>query len=284
MQKNKADLLLLTRFIVHKLFLFKIGLYTFNEQSHNRIKETERRRKMRKKLLCILPITGVLLLTGCARGNQLDNQRLSGQQDTIPSPAASFVPPTPSVVPTPTPVPSASEPPTPVPSTPAPSTPAPQTPKPTPPAEERLIKAQTPIKDAGDNRVTNIKLCAKTLNGYIIRPGEVFSFNQAVGKRTAAKGYKEAPVIIEKKREIAVGGGVCQVSSTLYTAARDYGLTILERHAHAKPVAYTAQGNDAAVSYGQLDLQFRNNTDVTLKIKTSVGQYVTVSLYRVNNE
>lgn len=216
---------------------------------------------MRLLLCLLLPL---VLLAGCSSAGDPGD----GQGNPINLTTSETPPPTVSPTPLPTPT-----------ETPAPT--EEPTPEPTP-AEQRLIRAQTTILDTSDARMHNIRLCAQKLNGTLIEPGADFSFNQTIGPRTAERGYQIAPVIVEKRKEMGHGGGVCQVSSTLYIAARDYGLTITERHEHGKPSAYTKPGDDAAVSYGGYDLRFHNNTDKLLKIKTSVGKYVTVSLYQVN--
>lgn len=100
--------------------------------------------------------------------------------------------------------------------------------------------------------------------------GETFSFNQIVGKPTTERGYQEANVIIDKKKARGIGGGNCQVSSTLYNAVLNLpNLVVLERHEHGKDVTYVPEGKDAAVSYGSLDLKFRNDTEYDICIKAS---------------
>lgn len=132
----------------------------------------------------------------------------------------------------------------------------------------------TKILDTDPDRVNNLQLCARTLDGVTVEPGQIFSFNDTVGKRTSQKGYEEAKILVEDKCEYAVGGGVCQISSTLYNAAKDAGMEIVERHSHSKDVHYVEKGNDAAVSWGSLDFKFRNvlTNPITLKIKVENGQ------------
>ncbi len=220
-----------------------------------------------KIAICLICI---LLLAGCTRsGTELQKQ--SQLSSETPPPVTSHAPSVtqmPTQAPTPTPAPTA-----------VPTTQPTQAPQPT---EEFLITAQTHIDDQTNNRMHNIQLCADKLNGYIVGPGDTFSFNEAVGARTPEKGYRKAPIIIEKKKEMGYGGGVCQVSSTLYQAARDAGFPIIERHEHGKPITYTEKGDDAAVSYNGYDLKFRNSSDKTLKIKTAVGDSMSVSLYLIS--
>jgi len=125
-----------------------------------------------------------------------------------------------------------------------------------------LGQAQTDIIDQDEDRIHNISLASQNLNGYVLKSNEVFSFNEVLGDRTEEKGYRDAAVIVKGKKEEDCGGGVCQVSTTLYQAAQNAGMTILERNSHQKEVPYAAQGEDAAVNYGSLDLRFKNNLGV----------------------
>ena len=121
------------------------------------------------------------------------------------------------------------------------------------------------------NRNTNLKLACKALNGKIIRPGETFSYNAALGERTQDKGYKPAGAYIAGKTVDTVGGGICQVSSTLYYACLKADLEIVERYAHGYTVSYMPYGMDATVSWGTLDYKFKNNTDYPIRIEASVS-------------
>ena len=107
-------------------------------------------------------------------------------------------------------------------------------------------------------RAHNIRLAAKTLNGVTLAAGESFSFNAGTGARTAANGYREAPIIKEGEYIPGVGGGVCQVSTTLYNAALLAGLTVTEHHAHSLPVGYVEPSFDAMVSGRSCDLKLKN--------------------------
>ncbi|MGE5633085.1 MAG: VanW family protein [Caulobacteraceae bacterium] len=128
----------------------------------------------------------------------------------------------------------------------------------------------TSILDDSDNRVNNILLAVDEIDGTKLSPGEVFSFNGTVGSRTASDGYKKARIILKGKKDYGRGGGVCQVSSTLYSAAKDAGLQIVERHPHSKHVPYISKGMDATVIYGQKDLRFRNNKPYSIVIDARV--------------
>lgn len=116
------------------------------------------------------------------------------------------------------------------------------------------------------NRTTNLEVSAKAVDGTILMPGEVFSFNEIIGKATRAKGYRNAKIFINGREVDGMGGGICQLSSTLYNAADFAGLKIVERHPHSKRVEYVKVGRDAATAYRGVDLKFENNTDAPVKI------------------
>ena len=120
-------------------------------------------------------------------------------------------------------------------------------------------------------RYTNIKLAAGSINNIVIWPDEVFSFNEVVGPRTPERGYLPAPVILQGGGGIQYGGGVCQVSSTLFNAASKAGIKIIERHQHTKPVSYVPKGKDATVSYDDLDLKFINDRSGPVTIKSGIA-------------
>ena len=121
------------------------------------------------------------------------------------------------------------------------------------------------------NRNTNLKLACKALNGLLIRPGETFSYNEALGERTTAKGYKPAGAFMAGKTVETVGGGICQVSSSLYYACLKADLEIVQRTNHGFVVSYVPYGMDATVSWGTLDFKFKNNTDYPIRIEASVS-------------
>ncbi|MBC8139337.1 MAG: VanW family protein [Fibrella sp.] len=115
-------------------------------------------------------------------------------------------------------------------------------------------------------RDTNIALAVEDINGTLLSPGETFSLNEVVGRRTKAKGYKEAPVFVNAKKVPGVGGGVSQVTGTLFNAAALAGLDIIQVNPHSRPVAYLPLGRDATVAYGSKDLRFKNDTDAPVYI------------------
>lgn len=127
------------------------------------------------------------------------------------------------------------------------------------------------------NRGHNITLAAGKLNGTLVKPNDIFSFNDTVGLRTAAAGYKVAGVILDGQLANGIGGGVCQVSSTLYNAILLAGLTPTARTSHALPSAYCPPGLDATVADGQIDLQFRNQLAHSVYLLTNAdGHTLTV--------
>ncbi|HEY3247135.1 MAG TPA: VanW family protein [bacterium] len=130
------------------------------------------------------------------------------------------------------------------------------------------------------NRVHNVGLAAAYIRGTIVGPGEVFSYNKTVGPRTGSRGFREAPVLIDNELVPGDGGGVCQVSSTLFNVALLSDLQILARTNHMRPVAYLPIGRDATVTYGALDLQFKNTTGHYLMIWSSLaGRWLTFTAY-----
>ena len=136
--------------------------------------------------------------------------------------------------------------------------------------ETELTSFSTPLKSGVRNRITNIKLTCDKLNGRIIKNGETFSFNEIVGPCTAEEGYLEAEIYVNKKIQYALGGGNCQVSTTLYNAALAVpGIEITERNEHkGRSVDYIEDGKDATVSYNTLDLKFVNKTGKDIKLYT----------------
>jgi vancomycin resistance protein YoaR len=130
------------------------------------------------------------------------------------------------------------------------------------------------------NRIHNVQLVARLIDKALIAPGKVFSFNDTTGERTQDKGFLEAPVIINGELENGLGGGVCQVSTTVFNAAFEAGLPIESRTNHALYISHYPQGRDATVNYPDIDLKFRNDTGHWLLVRTFVGSYaLTVKLY-----
>ncbi len=137
-------------------------------------------------------------------------------------------------------------------------------------------------KGSGSNRNHNLKLASKKINGLVLRPGQTFNWFTVVGPASKRNGYKVAIVFENGKSVRGYGGGVCQVSTTLYQASKKVGLRIVERYTHSKPVSYTTSGKDATVAYGSRNLRIRNNKNYSIRIvTTSKGGSTTCKIYRV---
>ena len=129
------------------------------------------------------------------------------------------------------------------------------------------------------SRVYNINVAARALDELMVGPGEEISFNKVVGPRSSEAGYKTAPVIINNEFVDGLGGGVCQVSTTLYNSVLLANLEIVERTNHSLPISYVPVGRDATVVYDAIDFKFRNNTGNYLYIKTYVySNHITVKI------
>lgn len=138
------------------------------------------------------------------------------------------------------------------------------------------------------SRSHNIALATAAINNRVLFPGEVFSFNEVVGKRTQERGYMKAPEIVKGEFTEGVGGGICQVSSTLFNAVDRSGMTILERYSHSRKVPYVPPGRDATVSWYGPDFTFKNeyNQPILIRARAFNGKVV-VFVYSsdsINNE
>lgn len=128
-------------------------------------------------------------------------------------------------------------------------------------------------------RTHNLELAAQAIDGTIVRPGEIFSFNDVVGERTAEKGYGEAGVYVGGRTENQLGGGVCQVASVIYYCTLQSDLEVVERYEHQYAPEYVPWGMDATIYWGSLDYRWRNNTPYPIRIDASVSDgYVHVAL------
>ena len=141
---------------------------------------------------------------------------------------------------------------------------------------------ETKIYDKIPDRNINLTICANAINGYILPPDKIFSFNDIVGERTYEKGYRDAVIYNEKgEKEMDVGGGICQISTTLHMAAKNAGLNITERHNHKREVPYEALGNDAAVSFNGQDFKFKNNSQAYIKLEVIINNdIVKANIYK----
>lgn len=150
-----------------------------------------------------------------------------------------------------------------------------------------LLGQGTTNVGGSSNRKTNVKLSAAACNGVILLPGEVFSYNNTTGSRSADKGYLSAPIYQAGQSVDDIGGGICQTSSTLYYAVLHTSLEIVERHDHQFNTGYVDPGMDATVFYGSLDFRFKNNTNYPVKIVTESydqggKRKLTVKIYGTN--
>lgn len=121
------------------------------------------------------------------------------------------------------------------------------------------------------NRTTNLILAANKINGTVLMPGETFSYNKVVGARTISAGYKEAPIYVEGRVEDGLGGGICQITSTLYNAVVYANLEVTQRTNHQFVPSYVTASRDATVVYGAIDFQFKNNREYPIKLVCSVS-------------
>ena len=146
----------------------------------------------------------------------------------------------------------------------------------------KTIGTYTTNTTSNSKRNTNIRLAAAALNGTIVGPGQEVSFNDTVGQRTEAKGYQGAAAYNNGEVVQEIGGGVCQVSTTLYNAALKAGMKISMRRSHTFEPSYVTPGMDATVSWGGPDFRFINTSSSAIGIKASYSnQTVTVSIYGV---
>lgn len=148
------------------------------------------------------------------------------------------------------------------------------------------LGTSTTIYDSTNlNRSTNIDIACERINGTILEPGETFSFNKIVGERTAKNGFKEALIYTGGEVDYGLGGGICQISSTLYNAVLKANLDIVERKNHSMTVSYLPVGQDASVSYGSVDFKFTNSRTYPIKIIAIANNgVITISILGVLEE
>ena len=149
----------------------------------------------------------------------------------------------------------------------------------------KVSEFETSFENSGKNRSHNVTLATKHLNNTLIFPNEEFSFNETVGRRDAKRGFLEAKIIVNSKYQDGIGGGVCQVSTTLYNTALLMGLKITESHQHSLQSTYVSPSFDAMVDYGRSDLKFVNNTDSVILIKAHTeNKRVIVTMYSTKKD
>lgn len=153
------------------------------------------------------------------------------------------------------------------------------------PVEREIASFSTKIVTKDSSRQNNIRITCNTLNETIVEPGATFSFCNTVGQATTAKGYQKADIFdANGKKKKGLGGGNCQISTTLYNAVLSVpSLKVTERHPHSNKVPYIQTGKDAAVAFGSYDLKFVNNSGYKIKILASTsGADVTIKLISIS--
>lgn len=153
----------------------------------------------------------------------------------------------------------------------------------TPQKEEQIATYTTTLYDKEQTRIENINLAISKLNGVAIENGTEFSFNNTIGPMDGSNGFKKATGFDSKGRKIKIsGGGICQISSTLYNSALIAGFEITERHPHSRRVYYVPKDKDATIFYGSLDLKFINNSGSKVRIDASATEStVTITLIKI---
>ena len=150
---------------------------------------------------------------------------------------------------------------------------------------DRLSNFTTRYDASAKDRTTNLVIACQKLNGKVIMPGETFSYNQTLGKRTAAAGYKNAAVYENGQVVDGIGGGICQISSTLYNAVLMANLEIVERKNHQFVTSYLPAGRDATVVYGAIDFKFKNTRQYPIRLSASAKNGIaTISIYGIKEE
>lgn len=150
---------------------------------------------------------------------------------------------------------------------------------------DRLSTISTRYDATNQTRTNNLQIAMDKINGVIVMPGEIFSYNKTLGKRTVEAGYKDAAGYAGGKVVQMIGGGICQISSTLYDAVLYANLDIVERHNHAFLTSYIGPGKDATVVYGSLDFQFKNTRNYPIKIVSNMQNGIaTISIYGIKEE
>lgn len=151
------------------------------------------------------------------------------------------------------------------------------------PIEKEISKYTTTIYDTEESRIHNIKLAVSKLDNTIVESGQEFSFNETIGPMDEKQGYQKATGFDGNGKKIKIpGGGMCQISSTLYNAVLIAKFEVTERHPHSRRVYYVPQDKDASVAYGGADFKFKNTSNNNIKITaTTDGHDVTIKLYSI---
>jgi len=135
----------------------------------------------------------------------------------------------------------------------------------------RDLLGECTTRVAGTNdRATNVRLSAEAIDGLVLEPGEEFSFNDTVGVRHTSRGYRPGGAFVGGEMVTVIGGGICQTSSTLYSAIKDTDILVTERYPHGRPIPYLPRGRDATVFWNRLDFKFENNTEYPMRIEAEL--------------
>ncbi|WP_025720437.1 VanW family protein [Paenibacillus sp. 1-18] len=146
--------------------------------------------------------------------------------------------------------------------------------------ERKIVQFSTSLGSSSEGRVYNVNSAASTIDGLILKPGDIFDYGQIIAKAERTHGFREAPVIVNGQLESGIGGGICQVSSTVYNAALRVGLDIIERRSHSLPVSYLPKGQDATFANGSINFRFKNNTGKHLLLRATVqNRMLTVKFF-----
>ena len=139
--------------------------------------------------------------------------------------------------------------------------------------DRKIIQFSTGLGNSSEGRIHNVSSAAQAIHGMILPPGGVFDYEKVIRKAEKEYGFQEAPVIVNGRLTPGIGGGICQVSSTVYNAALLTGLDIIERRNHSVPVKYLPKGLDATFASGAINFRFRNSTEKSLLIQAKVENH-----------
>ncbi|OHD69201.1 MAG: hypothetical protein A2W19_06335 [Spirochaetes bacterium RBG_16_49_21] len=142
----------------------------------------------------------------------------------------------------------------------------------------------TSVAEQDDNVKRNIMIACERLSGFVVAPGSVFSFNDTVGEASAKNGYLTGRVLYRDSVVMEPGGGLCQVSSTLFNAFLLAGCVIIERHRHSQPVAYVPAGLDATIKYGKKDLKVKNPHQQSIRIEMQLSEKSVIAIIKADNK
>jgi len=150
--------------------------------------------------------------------------------------------------------------------------------------EVEIANFSTSISERTPEQIENIKIALAKIDGKILRPGEIFSFNEIVGERLKHLGFRGAPTIYQGTVIDTPGGGLCQLSSTIYNTALLSGMEIIERKPHLWVIRSVGPGRDAAIVYDRIDLKFKNNLPFSIRIKSEITETLLIIKFIASGE